>query len=69
MIKDITTAEKIKQKIDSAKKILLITHQNPDGDGLGGLIALAEYISILGKDYTLFCVTEVPEKYNFSLCP
>ncbi|MBU1037259.1 DHH family phosphoesterase [Patescibacteria group bacterium] len=65
MIKDIATAQQIYQKIQQAQNILLVTHQNPDGDGLGVLSAMAQYLETIKKSYQLFCLNEVPASYKF----
>ena len=57
--------EQIKQAIERAARILVITHQNPDGDGLGALSALGQHLKSIGKNYDLFCVDPVPEQYQF----
>ena len=51
--------------IQSASKILLITHYNPDGDGLSSVCAMAEYLQALKKNYILYCYTEPPATYDF----
>jgi len=65
MIKDIATAQKIQQKILEAENILLVTHQNPDGDGLGAVSALSFYLARLNKKYQLYCFNAVPKNYLF----
>lgn len=65
MIRNIVTAQKILQSVKDATKILLITHQNPDGDGLGAMSALALYLTKLGKSITLFCVSPVLSNDKF----
>ena len=49
MIKDVSTAQEILTKIQTAQNILLVTHKNPDGDGLGALSALALFLQINKK--------------------
>lgn len=65
MLEHSAIIQQIKQAIEIANKILVITHQNPDGDGLGALAALGRYLKYLGKNYALFCVDEVPPQYQF----
>ena len=36
--------KKLNQRIKSAKRIVLSTHQNPDGDGLGSAVAMYHYL-------------------------
>src|SRR5437867_2236367 len=56
---------RIKQEIASARKILLTTHQNPDGDGLGSEIALAGYLKSVGKSPVILNPDETPDRYRF----
>ncbi len=65
MIKDLATAQEIYLKIHNSSNILVITHKNPDGDGLGVLSALAFYLKSLDKKYQLFCLDQVPESCKF----
>lgn len=53
------------QKILQARNILVVTHFNPDGDGLSSACAMAEYLKDLNQRYTLFCYTEPPETFSF----
>ncbi|MBI4041242.1 MAG: bifunctional oligoribonuclease/PAP phosphatase NrnA [Deltaproteobacteria bacterium] len=56
--------ERLKNLISSHQKFLLTTHLLPDGDGLGGEIALAAYIRSLGKKCTIMNVDPTPEKFS-----
>jgi len=56
---------RIKQVVDQAGSILIITHQKPDGDGLGAISALAFYLTSQRKNYQLFCKDSVPETSQF----
>ncbi|MDX8408759.1 MAG: bifunctional oligoribonuclease/PAP phosphatase NrnA [Mariprofundales bacterium] len=53
------------QQIHLAKGVLLTTHQNPDGDGIGSMLALWEYLR--SRDVCVFahCVDAVPRIYRF----
>ncbi len=48
------------QCITSAKKIIVIQAENPDGDSLGSSLALEEILSDLGKEVILYCPIETP---------
>ena len=48
-----------------SKSVRLIPHQNPDGDAIGAVSALAEYLKNFQKKVEIFCVTEVPEQLKF----
>ena len=39
--------------LDSHAKILLTTHENPDGDGVGAAVALAAYLKEQGTEVPL----------------
>lgn len=48
-----------------AKKIMIVPHQNPDGDAIGAATAFHEYLNELGKEIVIFCVTSVTAKLLF----
>lgn len=52
-------------KIQSAQSILLSTHKQCDGDGLGAQLALYHALRKTGKDVRVVCVDAIPKKYNF----
>lgn len=58
-------AQQIHNHIKDANKMALISHPNPDGDTLGAAVAFAEYLQTLGKEVKIFCLTPVPDKFNF----
>lgn len=58
-------ARQIHKHLVNSEKVLIIPHQNPDGDALGSLSALAEYMLSRKQDVRLFCVTPVSKKYSF----
>jgi len=51
--------------INSAKKIIVIQAENPDGDSLGGALALEEILSDLGKEVVLYCPVEIPKYMHY----
>lgn len=53
------------RKIRAAKSILLTTHKQCDGDGLGALLALYHACKKIGKPVRVMCVDAVPKKYKF----
>lgn len=57
--------ESAKQLIDSAKKIMVIQAENPDGDSLGSALALEEILSDLGKDVHLYCDVDMPKYLRY----
>jgi len=60
-----TTAKQIHDHIQSAERIALVSHQNPDGDTLGSAVAFAQYLLNHGKQVKIFCLSSVPDKFNF----
>jgi phosphoesterase RecJ-like protein len=48
-----------------AKRILIATHMNPDGDGLGSILALGRGLKKLKKKVTLYTFDPVPKMYRF----
>lgn len=57
--------EKILQAIRDAKSILLTTHRQCDGDGLGAELALYHALRKFGKNVRIVNVDETPRKYRF----
>ena len=51
--------------IDDVDKILLSTHENPDGDGLGSAYAMYHHLKGLSKDCRLIHISDLPFEYNF----
>lgn len=51
--------------IESAKKLLVVSHIDPDGDALGTQLAFAAYLRSLGKEVALVREDAIPERYKF----
>jgi len=51
--------------LDRHTKILLTTHENPDGDGVGAAIALAAHLKAGGKDARIVVTPSLPENLRF----
>ena len=49
----------------SLHSFLITTHVNPDGDGLGSELALAEWLASRGKQVTILNCSAIPEIYQF----
>ena len=63
-----TTAsrEKILRELRDADRFILVTHENPDGDALGSLVAMNEILGRFGKDSLMFMAAdEFPLPYEF----
>jgi phosphoesterase RecJ-like protein len=57
--------ESLTRKIRAAKTIILSTHKQCDGDGLGALLGLFHALRKDGKKVRVLCVDAVPKKYHF----
>src|SRR3954447_11237896 len=49
-----TALDAIVEELQQSSKLLLTTHENPDGDALGSLLAFDEMMRALGKDTVMF---------------
>ncbi|MBV9311894.1 MAG: bifunctional oligoribonuclease/PAP phosphatase NrnA [Solirubrobacterales bacterium] len=55
-------------ELRAAERTIVITHENPDGDALGSLIAMQEILTALGKDSLMFIYRgefPLPPEYRF----
>lgn len=57
--------EKIKELVLASKRILITSHENPDGDALGSMIGLGLGLEQLGKEVILYNKDGVPEILEF----
>src|ERR1700759_3199407 len=60
--------EQILDELRSADQLIVVTHENPDGDALGSLVAMREILSTLGKDSPAFIDARefpLPQEYRF----
>ena len=57
--------KKLNQSIKNSNRIVLSTHMNPDGDGLGSAVAMHSYISSLGVDCRIIQISKFPTQYSF----
>ena len=48
--------------LKNARRILLCTHINPDGDAIGSTLAVYHVLKKMGKDVTCACADPVPGK-------
>jgi phosphoesterase RecJ-like protein len=58
----------VAEEIRAHRRFLLTTHEGPDGDGLGSLLALHEVLGQLGKDSVMFLAAKefpLPVEYRF----
>ncbi len=60
--------ERVLHELKSAERFVVVTHENPDGDALGSLIAMQEILTGLGKDSLMFIDAgefPLPHEYRF----
>ena len=50
--------DQVVEEIRGSQKLLLTTHENPDGDALGSLLAMHEILKQIGKDSVMFLAAE-----------
>jgi bifunctional oligoribonuclease and PAP phosphatase NrnA len=58
----------VAEEIRAGDKFLLTTHENPDGDALGSLLATHQILEALGKDSVMFLAAKefpLPVEYRF----
>src|SRR5215831_21331981 len=65
---DRSARELVLDELRDADKLLVVTHENPDGDALGSLVAMQGILSELGKDCLMFIDERefpLPQEYRF----
>jgi phosphoesterase RecJ-like protein len=63
-----TDMESVAAEIRGAERFLLTTHEGPDGDALGSLLAMHHLLGQLGKDSVMFLAAKefpLPIEYRF----
>ena len=51
--------------LDQRTRILLTTHENPDGDGTGAMLGLAYYLKSIGKEVRIVVAPRLPAFLSF----
>lgn len=62
---EFATASDVAAALTPAERVLIISHQHPDGDTLGGGLALAAMLDQLGKKVTVTCRDDIPRPFKF----
>ena len=60
--------EQVADELRGSERFLLTTHENPDGDALGSLLAMHSILGALGKDSLMFLASKefpLPVEYRF----
>ena len=64
------TRSQVLEEIGAAERFVLVTHENPDGDALGSLVAMQGVLESLGKDSVMFMAEdEFPLPYEYRFFP
>jgi bifunctional oligoribonuclease and PAP phosphatase NrnA len=65
-----TERDEIVAELKLGEKFLVTTHENPDGDALGSLLAMHEILRVMGKDSVMFMSREnFPLPYEYRHLP
>ncbi|MBQ7669824.1 MAG: bifunctional oligoribonuclease/PAP phosphatase NrnA [Clostridia bacterium] len=51
--------------LKSRRSVLVMCHNNPDGDAIGSSLSLVTILRALGKEARAVCPSEIPEKLEF----
>jgi phosphoesterase RecJ-like protein len=60
--------ESVLLELREADKLIVVAHENPDGDALGSLVAMQGILSAIGKDCLMFIAHRdlpLPQEYSF----
>jgi phosphoesterase RecJ-like protein len=60
--------QEVLEELQRGEKLIAVTHENPDGDALGSLIAMQQILASLGKDCVMFMDGDefpLPHEYRF----
>lgn len=53
------------ERINNSERIFIVTHLNPDGDALGSLCFVSEWLKSLKKTYVAYCAGPLPDSLAF----
>src|SRR5919206_2344344 len=59
----------VAEELHSHDRFLLVTHENPDGDALGSLLATKLALDALGKDSEMYLYGDAPLPREYSFMP
>jgi len=65
---DRSAREQVLAELRGAQKFLVVTHENPDGDALGSLVAMQGVLTAIGKHCLMFIDSRelpLPQEYRF----
>ncbi|MFH1412714.1 MAG: bifunctional oligoribonuclease/PAP phosphatase NrnA [bacterium] len=56
---------KIKEQLEKAKNVLIVTHNDPDPDALASSCIIIDLLESMNKNYLAYCYSRAPESYLF----
>ena len=65
MLRENCSLSQIRNIVEDSKKILIVSHYNPDGDAIGSSLALCAFLNKLSKDCSVYNRDEIPNYLNF----
>jgi phosphoesterase RecJ-like protein len=57
--------EQAAELLENSRRVLVVTHQNPDGDAIGCLSAAYQLLEMLGKAVVAYSADPIPERFSF----
>ncbi len=67
-VQEVGTREQVLDELRGGERFLLVTHENPDGDALGSLVATHAILKAMGKDVLMYLAEgdfPLPYEYRF----
>ena len=55
------TFEEVKSLLNSPKRIIIVTHYNPDGDAIGSSLGLNQYLNLKGHISNVIVPNDYPD--------
>jgi phosphoesterase RecJ-like protein len=65
---DRSARDHVLSELREADKLIVVAHENPDGDALGSLVAMQGILAAIGKDCLMFIAARdlpLPQEYDF----
>lgn len=60
-----TLYRQIHTAIATSNQVVIVAHAHPDGDALGSMAAMKDYVSGLGKNVSAYSSTPIDERWHF----
>jgi phosphoesterase RecJ-like protein len=67
---DRSSRDRVLDELRASERFVVVTHENPDGDALGSLVAMQQILTALGKDSAMFIdQSEFPLPHEYRSLP